>query len=62
MEKVVRITTAEESGTDYRYWKSRSYAERLQAIEFLRQQYLSYQKNAEPGFRSVCRIVNSTQG
>ncbi len=32
-------------------------AERLDAIELLREQYLEFHKDVEPGLQRVCRIV-----
>lgn len=56
MDKVLRITTLKEAGTDFEYWIQKSYAERLEAIEFLRQQYIQF-KHANQGFQRVCRII-----
>ena len=40
MERKVRITTLKTSGNDLKYWLSRPEAERLAAIELLRQEKL----------------------
>ena len=56
MDRVVRITHRKEAEADKEFWRSRSPQERLEAIEFLRGQYMAY-THAEQRLQRVCRIV-----
>jgi hypothetical protein len=62
MEKFLRITTVKDQQNDFAYWQTRSDAERIAAIEILRQHYFSLNKDAQPRLQRVCRIINKTQG
>jgi hypothetical protein len=62
MEKVVNTHSLREKQNDYLYWKTKSYQERLCAIELLRQQYISFLKDVNPRLQRVCRIIDKTQG
>ena len=58
MEKVVTIRSLKDKKTDFVYWQSRPEAERLAAIETLRQQYIKFKYgNVQPRFQRVCRII-----
>ncbi len=60
MDKVVRKTTLKEQGNDYDYWMTKSYTERFNALEFLREQ--AYGKHVlEQGLQRVCRVVKRVQ-
>jgi hypothetical protein len=62
MEKALKITTNKDNKADILFWKEKSFAERLDAIEFLRTQYFSLNKNVQQRFQRVCRITNKAQG
>jgi hypothetical protein len=57
MKKVIRVVSLKNQPSDYEYWLSRPVAERLDAIEALRRQYLEFTKNVEPRLQRVCRVV-----
>ena len=61
MQKALKISTLHNRSTDFNYWITKSYAERLEAIEFLRQQYINY-KNVSERLQRVCRVINKAQG
>ena len=61
MEKALKITTNKDKESDIIFWKTKSCVERLDAIEFLRSQYFSLNKNIRPTFQKVCKIVNKAQ-
>ncbi len=61
MHKRLKISRLHDNTSDINYWLSKSYTERLEAIEFLRQQYIKY-TNVSERLQRVCRIVNKTQG
>ena len=62
MEKSLKIVSLKAKHTDFLYWNSRSEIERLQAVEMLRQQYINYKKDVQPGLQRVYRIINKKQG
>lgn len=43
--------------TDARYWRGRSYTDRLQALEEIRQEYHQWKGDAQPGLQRVYRIT-----
>ncbi len=60
MEKVLKIVTTGDETSDAEYWQNKSVSERLEAIEFLRNQYIKFNKNVKPGFQRVCRVIRKT--
>jgi len=61
MEKVLKITSVKEKQSDYSYWITKSPQERLSAIEFLRQQFINYKNDPQPGLQRVCTVTNRKQ-
>lgn len=61
MEKTVKITHLKDKTTAYSFWLTKTETERIQTIEMLRQQYINYTKNVQPGLQRVCRIINKKQ-
>lgn len=57
MEKVITITDKQSSDNNRDYWMSKTPQERLEAIEFLRQQYMEY-TNAPQRMQKVLTITN----
>jgi hypothetical protein len=60
MDKVLKITSLKARESDYSYWMSKTPAERIEAIEVLRQQYMNFKKDVQPGLQRVCTIINKT--
>ena len=58
MEKVLKIISLKDRKSDFLFWKSKSFLERLEAIEFLRNQYFSLNKDVQQGFQRVCRVID----
>lgn len=58
MDKVLKIVSLKDKETDFAYWLSKSPSERLEAVEYLRQQYNRFKKDVRPGFQRVCRVIN----
>jgi hypothetical protein len=58
MEKVIKKTTTREKRSDFEYWLTKTHQERLDALEFLRQQYINFNKNVQPRLQRVCTITN----
>ncbi len=61
MEKVAKIHSLHDHQTDYEYWQTKSPQERLDAIEFLREQYINFTFDVKPRFQRVCSIINRKQ-
>jgi len=58
MEKIVNIKSLKNKTTDYSYWQSKPEADRLTAIETLRQQYITYKYgDVYQRLQRVCRII-----
>jgi len=62
VDKVLKITTLKDKQSDFAYWVSKSYGERMDAVEFLREQYIKFKKDVQPRLQRVCRVVNQKQG
>jgi len=62
IEKVVTKTSLDEQKSDFSYWKTKSYAERLGALEEIRREYNNWKyTDAEQRFQRVYRIVKLKQ-
>ena len=53
----VQIFKTDEAPTDFAYWQTRSFEERLAALESIRNEYIKWAYNVQPGFQRVYRIV-----
>ena len=62
MEKSLKITQLKDKSSDFIYWMSKTDAERLEAVETLRQQYINYKKNVQSRLQRVYRVINQKQG
>ncbi len=64
--KIVRVavkTKLNEKSSDFSFWQSRSYAERLGALEEIRREYNDWKySDAEQRFQRVYRIVKLKRG
>lgn len=61
MEKVDRTVIhkvkLKDAQSDFAYWQSRPYQERLEALEKIRQEYNSWKYGTEQGFQRVYTII-----
>ena len=62
MEKVIKITNKDKQENDLKYWLSKTPAERLQALEELRNQYLRTLPEDERRLKRVIRVVKRKKG
>jgi hypothetical protein len=62
MEKVISRYPLKAQPRDTEYWLSRPVAERLAAVEQLRQNWLVANPDAIQGLQRVCRIAKRTRG
>jgi hypothetical protein len=62
MEKVVTKSKLSEQTSDFAYWQTKNCAERLAALEEIRQEYNNWKyTDAEQRFQRVYRIVKLKQ-
>ncbi|MEW6707943.1 MAG: hypothetical protein AB1430_24115 [Pseudomonadota bacterium] len=57
MDKMIVRTRRGAPSQDLRYWLSKTPAERLAALEFLRQQHMADLPDAEQRLQRVCRVA-----
>ncbi len=57
MDKIVKKYQLREQPRDCLFWKDKTYAERLEALEQIRKEYNSWRYNAEQGFQRVYRVL-----
>lgn len=53
----VQVFKMDEVSTDFAYWQTRSFEERLAALESIRSDYIKWAYDIQPGFQRVYRIV-----
>ncbi|MDQ3633355.1 MAG: hypothetical protein M3405_02440 [Acidobacteriota bacterium] len=62
IEKVITKTTLSKQTSDFAYWQTKTYAERLEALEQIRQEYNNWKyTDAEQRFQRVYRVVKLKQ-
>lgn len=57
ISKTIKKYKIDEQPRDFAFWQSKTYEERLDALEQIRKEYNSWKYNAEQGFQRVYRIV-----
>ena len=62
MEKVISVVKKSDDGNDFKFWQSKSYQERIDAIEILRSQYFQMKKNVQQGLQRVYTVVKQKSG
>jgi hypothetical protein len=63
IENVATKTSFGEEKSDFGFWQTKSYAERLEALEEIRREYNNWKyTDAERRFQRVYRIVKLKQG
>lgn len=56
-KKAVLVTTNKEQLSEYQYWITRPYKERIDAIEMLRQSYMSSRNDIPDRLQRVYRLT-----
>lgn len=49
-----------EEPSGYAYWQTRPYIERLEALESIRNNYIKWAYDFQPGFQRVYRVIKQT--
>ena len=57
MEKVISVIKKSDDRNDFKFCQSKSYQERIDAIETLRSQYFQLKKNVQQKPQRVYRVV-----
>jgi hypothetical protein len=57
ISKVIKKYKINEQPNDFSFWQSKSFEERLDALEQIRKEYNLLRYNAEQGFQIIFRIV-----
>ncbi|MCP4629269.1 MAG: hypothetical protein GY850_38060 [bacterium] len=57
ISKVIKKYKINEQPNDYSFWQSKSFEERLGALEKIRKEYNLWRYNPKQGFQRVFRIV-----
>ena len=55
--KVVKKYKMNEQPSDFAFWQTKSYEERIEALEQIRKEYNQWRYNAEQGFQRVYRVI-----
>ena len=57
LSKVIKKYKINEQPKDLIFWQSKSYEQRLNALEQIREEYNSWRYNAEQGFQRIYKII-----
>lgn len=57
IEQIVTKYRLGEQPNAAAYWRTQSYQARLEALEQIRQEYIRWKYDADPGFQRVCNII-----
>lgn len=60
--KVMVKKPLSQPSSDFAYWQSRPYQERLAALEEIRQEYHRWKNDVQPGLQRVYRIIKRQPG
>ena len=60
VRKVTWVTNQRDQPPDYQYWITRPVSERIDAIEMLRQSYMSYLNNVPSRLQRVYRVTQQS--
>ncbi len=59
MIRVIAINRIKKSDnlTDFHFWQSQPFEKRLETLETIRQEYISWKYASKPGFQRVLNII-----
>ena len=61
ISKVIKKYNINEQPNDFSFWQSKSFEERLDALEQIRKEYNLWRYDADQGLQRVCRVVKRKQ-
>jgi len=53
----IKILKIDEVKSDFVFWQNRPYEERLAALESIRNDYIKWAYDIQPGFQRVYRVI-----
>ena len=53
----VQRVKIDEAQSDFAFWQTQSYEQRLAALEQIRQEYIAWKYGTDPGFQRVLSVV-----
>ena len=56
-KNVIKIVEMEKAVSDFAFWQTRPFEERLRTLETIRNEYMAWAYDTKPGFQRVYRIV-----
>ncbi len=56
-KSAVSVIKMTDKSNDYAYWKSQSYSRRLEALEEIRSEYISWKYGVKQEFQRVYRVT-----
>lgn len=62
MKKVMTIARTDAAPRDVVFWKQQPTAQRLAALEQIRQEYMRWKYDHQPGFQRVYHIIKHASG
>jgi len=57
MEKVVKKIKMKDEKSDFLYWQSQPYEKRIEALETIRKEYISWKYDNQQRFQRVYKII-----
>jgi len=57
MEKVISVIKKSEDKNDFEFWQSKSYQERIDAVETLRLEFIQMKRNVQQRLQRVYSVV-----
>jgi hypothetical protein len=57
IDRVSKIVKLDKIENDFAFWQTMSYQSRLDALEEIRQDYIHWKYNADPGLQRVYSII-----
>ena len=59
MQRFITINRVKKSekSTDFHYWQSQPFEKRLETLEMIREEYISWKYATKPGFQRVLTIT-----
>ena len=54
---VVKKVKIEDVRSDFAFWQSQSYEKRLETLEAIRQEYITWKYGNQQGFQRICTVT-----
>ena len=54
---VIRKVNIQDQGNDFEYWQAQPFEYRLETLEKIRQEYIRWKYDSQPGFQRVYKVI-----